>query len=128
MSSKEIDRAHFFNKVMNGNFNLLQVSKLLGLSYPQTKRLWSKYKSEGRRGLITKKRGRSNRTISHEKREEIAKIIAREYLSCGPLFVKEKLEERHGINYSSEFIRQVMIEYNLWVPKKKKIQPETTTT
>ncbi len=122
MHSKEIDRAHFFELVKNGNFNLKQVSKHLELSYPQTKRLWAKYKIEGRKGLISKKRGQSNRTISHDKRQEIAKIIATDYFSCGPLFVKEKLCERHGIIYSSEFIRQVMIEYNLWVPKKKKVQ------
>lgn len=121
MSSKEVDRAHFLEKVKSGDLKLIQASKFLGLSYPQTKRLWSKYKLEGRKGLISKKRGvKSHRAVSHEKRQEIANIIEREYKFCRPLFVKEKLMERQGINFSAEFIRQIMIEFHLWIPKRKR--------
>jgi transposase len=80
MSLKEIDRAFFLDKVRRGRLNLQQASRLLGLSYTQTKRLWSKYKAEGKRDLISKKRGKkSNRAVSDEKRKEIAIIISREY-------------------------------------------------
>jgi hypothetical protein len=123
MSSKEVDRELVFTKVKNRELKLTEASNLLNLSYPQTKRIWSKYKKEGRKGLISQKRGKvSNRVIPKEIREEIASIVAREYQFCKPLFVSEKLKERHNLDFSSEFVRQVMIEYNLHVPKRKKTQ------
>lgn len=121
MSSKEIDREAIFSKVKDRQLNLVQASKLLGLSYPQTKRIWSKYKKEGRKSLISKKRGqRSNRAVSPQKCQEIIQIIEKHYLCCKPLFISEKLKERHNISFSSEFIRQLMIKHNLWIPHKKK--------
>lgn len=72
MSSKEIDREHIFDKVKNEQINLRDASRLLALSYPQTKRIWSRYKKEGRKGLISKKRGKpSNRVVSDQKCQEI---------------------------------------------------------
>jgi transposase InsO family protein len=121
MSSKEIDRAHFLEKVKEGEINLIQASEHLRVSYPQIKRLWSKYKKEGKKGLVSKKRGKkSNRAIPEDKRKKIATIIVKEYQHCKPLFIKEKLMERQGINFSSEFIRKLMIDYHLWIPKNKK--------
>jgi transposase len=121
MSSKEIDRDAIFNKVKDNQLNLVKASKLLGLSYPHTKRLWSRYKKEGRRSLISKKRGQtSNRAVPPMKRKEILQIIEKHYQFCKPLFISEKLKERHNISFSSEFIRQLMIKHNLWIPNKKK--------
>lgn len=121
MSSKEIDREFVLIKVKDKQLNLVQASHLLGLSYPQTKRIWSKYKKEGRKSLISKKRGKpSNRTISCQKKQEIIQIIEKQYQYCKPLFISEKLKERHNICFSSEFIRQLMISHNLWVPHTKK--------
>lgn len=122
MSSKEIQRALRLQDVKSGVITLKKASLLLGLSYPQTKRLWSRFKKEGSKGLISKKRGsKSNRAVPSERRQEIAKIINENYYDCKPLFVAEKLNERHNIKFSSEFIRQLMIEYHLWVPKTSKI-------
>lgn len=121
MSSKETQRALRLQEVKSGVITLKKASKLLDLSYPQTKRLWSKFKNEGPKGLISKKRGRkSNRAVPHERRQEIAKIINENYYECKPLFVSEKLEERHNIKFSSEFIRQLMTEYQLWFPNASK--------
>lgn len=121
MSNKESQKALILQKVQLKLIKLKKASELMGLSYPQTKRLWSKYKLLGPKGLISKKRGKkSNRAVLPEKRQEIAKIIADKYYSCRPLFISEKLEERHGIKYSSEFIRQLMIEFHLWIPKQCK--------
>jgi hypothetical protein len=124
MSMKESQRALTLQDVKSGVINLKEASVLLELSYPQTKRLWSKFKKQGPKGLISKKRGRpSNRAVSENQRREIADIIAKNYQGCKPLFISEKLEERHGRKFSSEFIRQLMIDYHYWIPnlKKKKI-------
>jgi len=121
MSQKEVDRALVLAKVQASQISLKQASREMNLSYPQTKRLWSRYKKEGPKGLISKKRGaKSNRSVSDEDRKKIVRIISEHYWDCKPLFISEKLEQYHDIKYSSEFIRQVMIEYRLWVPKKNK--------
>lgn len=121
MSCKEARRALILQEVKSRVISLKKASSLLGLSYPQTKRLWSKFKKEGPKGLISKKRGfKSNRAVPDKKRQEIAEIISHNYYDCKPLFVSEKLNEKYDIKYSSEFIRQLMIEHHLWIPKKSK--------
>ena len=121
MSQKEVDRAFSLSKVKEGRSTLKQAAYVMGLSYSQTKRIWARYKKEGPKGLISKKRGvKSNRAASQKQKEKIAQIIRSDYQGCKPLFVSEKLCESHQINYSAEFIRQLMIEHELWFPKKKK--------
>lgn len=121
MSQKEVDRALVLDKVRAKQINLKQAAREMTLSYPQTKRLWACYKKAGPKGLVSRKRGaKSNRRVSAEKRKSIVKVIFEQYQDCNPLFISEKLEQYHGIKYSSEFIRQLMIEHHLWFPKRNK--------
>lgn len=121
MSSKEVNRASVLQNVSAGIITLRKASELLSLSYPQTKRIWAKFKQNGPKGLISKKRGKpSNRAVSCERRSEIAAVIKQHYYDCKPLFVSEKLQERHEMNYSSEFTRQLMIEHKLWFSRQFK--------
>ncbi len=121
MSQKEVDRALVLSKVKSKSLNLKRAAEQMNLSYPQTKRLWALYKKHGSKGLISRKRGRrSNRAVSKEERSRIFKIISEHYDGCKPLFISEKLEQHYAMKYSSEFIRQLMIEYHLWIPKKDK--------
>lgn len=126
MSQKEVHRAFALSKCEKRQITLKQAAKEMSLSYPQAKRLWSRYKKEGHKGLISKKRGaRSNRAVPDKERKQMAKIIGERYQDCKPLFVSEKLKQHHDIHYSSEFVRQLMTEYRLWFPKmnKAKIHP-----
>lgn len=121
MSQKEADRSIVLAKVKEKQITLKEAAHGMLLSYPQTKRLWARYKKEGAKGLISRKRGKkSNRAVSEKERKKIVKIISSHYQDCKPLFITEKLCEYHNINYSSEFIRQLMIEYHLWIPKRSK--------
>lgn len=96
MSSREADRVLILNQVQDKQINLVSASQLLGLSYPQTKRIWARYKAEGKKGLISQKRGKaSNRAVSIQQKEEIVNIISKEYRSCKPLFISEKLTQVH---------------------------------
>lgn len=123
MSQKEVDRALILARVKEQTISLKKASKLLFLSYSHTKRLSVCFKKEGPKGLISKKRGKkSNRAICEGKQKEIIKIICKYYRGCKPLFISEKLEQYHNINYSSEFIRQLMIKHHLWIPKVKKVK------
>ncbi len=123
MSSKEIDRDYVLKKVENKQISLIKASQLLALSYSQIKRIWARYQKEGRKGLISKKRGKtSNRAISDQMCQEIISLIIKEYQFCKPLFITEKLKERHNISFSVEFIRQLMIKNHMWIPRQKKLK------
>ena len=59
MSRKERKRLEAFSRVKMGGMTLVEASELLGLSYRQTKRAWSRYQSEGDAGLVHRLRGRA---------------------------------------------------------------------
>ncbi|MCB1083719.1 MAG: ISNCY family transposase, partial [Simkania sp.] len=121
MTQKEIDRAFSLDRVEKKQISLKHAAIEMQISYPQAKRLMARYKKEGRKGLISKKRGqKSNRAVSTIERIRIAKIITEHYHGCKPLYVSEKLKNLHGVEYSSEFIRQLMTEFHLWFPRKMK--------
>ena len=106
-----LDRALVLAKVKENQIILKQAAHAMLLSYPQSKRLWARYKKEGLKGLISRRRDvKSNRAVPEEERKKIVKIISKHYRDRKPLFITEKLCQHHNINYSSEFIRQLMIE------------------
>lgn len=119
MSTNESKIHHYFEQVKSKSINLLTAAGFIRLSYRQTKRLWKQYKTLGIEGLTSKKRGKpSNRRIPKEHRDEIAGIIASKYPDFKPELATEKLAELDGIVLSSETIRQIMIEYKIWFPRK----------
>ena len=62
MSRKERKRLEAFGRVKAGDLSLVTASELLGLSYRQAKRAWSRYQSQGDAGLVHRLRGQpSNR-------------------------------------------------------------------
>ena len=58
MSRKERKRLEAFSRVQAGALTLVAAGELLGLSYRQTKRSWSRYRSQGDAGLVHGLRGR----------------------------------------------------------------------
>ena len=123
MSAKEVDRAYVLAKVKEKRITLKEASRSIFLSYTQTKRVWSRYKQEGPKGLISRKRGmKSNRAVLEEECKKIIQIITNQYKGCNPLFISEKLSQYHNIKYSSEFIRQLMMKHHLWFAKKTKVK------
>ncbi|MBA2727743.1 MAG: ISNCY family transposase [Parachlamydiaceae bacterium] len=121
MNSNESKIHHYLEHVKNKSITLITAAELLQLSYRQTKRLWKEYRAFGVKGLISKKRGvPSNRKIPDKHRSEIAQIITRKYPDFKPEFATEMLREHHGIMFSSETIRLIMIEYKIWFPRKGK--------
>lgn len=119
MATDESKIHHYFEQVKNKSITLITASEFIRLSYRQTKRLWKEYKILGAKGLISKKRGKpSNRKLPKELRSKVAKIIAAKYSDFKPGFATEMLEERHNIILSSETVRLIMIEHNLWFPRK----------
>jgi len=120
MSEKEIYRYEILEKVKKRELELSKAAIFLGLGYRQTKRIWASYKKEGKKGLISKKRGKqSNRKMAQEKENKIIKLIHERYPDFGSTFAAEKLLEKHDIKVSKEKLRQLYIQEGLHRPRKK---------
>lgn len=121
MSQKELLRVEIFQKVLDRQLNIKDAAKFLDLSYRQSKRLAKAYKHKGAKGLISKKRGQiSNHKFSDAFKSSAKQIVESLYNDFAPTFAAEKLCESHKILLSKETLRQWMIEWNLWKPKRKK--------
>lgn len=121
MSSQELSRHEILTNLIRGHMNGTEASKQLGLSVRHTRRLKTKVKKYGAKGLIHGNRGKpSTRTLSEGKVEEIKRIVTRKYYDFGPTFATEKLGEDHKIKVSNEKLRQLMTGWELWKPTPRK--------
>jgi len=121
MTIKEIDRHAIIKKLLDKEIDGTLAAKLLKLSIRHTKRLKAKVKQFGASVLIHASRGKpGNRRIPDKEREAIAEILKQKYPDFKPTFATEKLSENHNIKRDPKTIRQIMIEKNLWKPRKKK--------
>jgi len=121
MSQKEINRYGVIRKLLNGEINGSQAAEILRLSTRQTRRLKSKVKKEGAKGIVHGNRGKTgNRKIPKQEEERIISLLHKRYSDFKPGFAAEKLKENHGIKRDPKTIRQIMINEDLWKPKKPK--------
>lgn len=123
MTRKERDQIALFEQVKQKKLTQIQACSILKLSYRQIKRKFKRYLREGPDGLIHKGRGReSNRKLDQETIDRILEILKDQMQGFGPTFASEKLWELHGISINHETLRQIMIEYALWEPKRKYVK------
>ena len=120
MTTKEAERLRLLKNHADGTVSLVDVSKLLGLSYRHTKRLWKDFKKYGEKALVSKKRKMRNRCLDPSLKEKILSIIKEHYSDYGPTLAAEKLLEKHQIKISKETVRKLMIHNGLRQSKKKK--------
>lgn len=121
MTIKELNRHSIIKKLLDKEINGTNASGLLKLSVRQVRRLKGKVKQFGPKALIHASRGKqSNRRTPDEERKQIAEILKQKYSDFRPTFAAEKLEQNHNIKKDPKTIRKIMIEENLWTPRKKK--------
>ena len=121
MTYQEVDRVCIFKKVADKHISLVKTSIKLSLSHPQVKRLYRRFKQEGPRGLISKKRGRpSSNRMNEAIRKKAIELIRCYYADYGLTLAREKLTEKHGLKMGKETLRQLMIQEGLWKAKRKK--------
>jgi transposase len=89
----------------------------LGLKLPQTYKLVQRYKEFGALGLISGKKGKSNRAYSEQWRSNVIEIVKEHYHDFGPQFATEKLKDLHGILISTETLRTWMMAEGLWIDR-----------
>jgi len=121
MSQKEVNRYDIIQRVIKREIKTTEAVEILNLTDRQIRRLKEKVKKEGIKGVIHAGRGKpSSKKIPEKERKKIIGIIKEKYWDFGPTFATEKLEENHKIKRDPKTIRTIMIEEEVWKPRKKK--------
>jgi len=130
MTLQEADRLSVIKLLEHKKINLKKAAEDLGLCYKQVFRIRQRFREEGPKGLISKRRGkRSNNHLSDDLIQKALNLIKEKYNDYGPTLVSEKLKEKHCLNLSRETIRQLMIKEGIWKAnrvKDKKIYARRT--
>jgi hypothetical protein len=123
MTEIEVDRFYIIQQVVQKQITQVKAAELLGLKERQIRNLIAAFIKEGKKGLISKRRGKtSNRAYQKEFKSLVLALVEERYPDFGPTFAVEKLEEYHGIKISNETLRSWMIEKHLWNPEKKRLR------
>ena len=91
-----------------------QASNELNLSVRQVRRLCDRFKIEGPKRLLSRKKGISHHCLSELAKKDALEIIRNQYFDFGPTFAHEKLTEVHGFTFSLWSVRNIMIKNDIW--------------
>ena len=121
MSQKELSKYEIITNLIGGLMNGTQAARQLNLTVRHIKRLKKKVKEHGPISLIHGNRGKpSNRRITPEVIARAKTCLKKHYHDFKPTFASEKLKENHQITLSSETVRTIMTDLELWKPKPRK--------
>ena len=120
MTKMELDRYSLLRQVLSKQLSQVQAAELLELSDRQVRNLLKAIQLEGAKGIVSKKRGYSNRAVNPKFKQHVIALVKERYPDFGPTFAAEKLKEMNDITISVETLRKWMIEKGLWISKKKR--------
>ena len=121
MSVKELGRLEVMQKLSEKRMSQKEASRILDLCQRQIKRLLKAYRTDGAAGLISKHRGRiGNNRLPEKTRKQALNLLKTKYQGFGPTLAHEKLIEKDKLQLSVESVRKLMIEEDLWKPRKAK--------
>jgi hypothetical protein len=109
MSWKERARLVVMKQVQEDELKLIEASEVLGLSYRQAKRVWSRYELQGDLGLVHAARGKPGKRAKPA--ELKARILVRydeRYPDFGPTLAAEYLAEE-GLEVDHETLRRWLL-------------------
>jgi transposase len=122
MSTKEAQRFALIQQVLSKSTTQRAAASALGLSERQIKRLCRKLREHGALGLISQRRGQaSNRRIPQLQRDHFVGLVRQHYGDFGPELAREYLAQEYGFAYSTETLRNWMIQDGLWQAKPRKV-------
>jgi transposase len=121
MSAKEINRLDVMKRLDEKRLKQKEAAEMLGVSTRQIKRLLSRYRESGAKGLVSQRRGKvSNNQLSAEVKQKALDLLKGKYIGFGPTLACEKLVEVEGLKISDETVRQIMIVEKLWKARKER--------
>jgi len=121
MSRKELNRLGVMQRLSEKRMGQKEAGAILHLSTRQIKRLLKAYRQKGTAGLVSRHRGRKgNHRLSEEVKKRALNLLKTKYKGFGPTLAHEKLVEKEKLTLSDESVRKLMIEEDLWKPRKAK--------
>jgi transposase len=121
MSTKELSRVEVMQKLSEKRMSQKAAGAILHVSTRQIKRLLKTYRKKGAAGLVSRQRGRpSHNRLSEEVQKRALNLLKTKYQGFGPTLAHEKLVEKEKLELSDESVRQLMIDEDLWKPRKAK--------
>lgn len=126
MSTKELKRLHLVKKADEKLLTQKDAATMLNISERQFRRILATFRKNGYCGLIHQNRGKvSPKRISAEKTTSIVNLYQSDFLGYKPTFFTERIAEEHNIQISKESVRTILINHDLWTPKKIKNKHRT---
>ena len=120
MTQADRDRLVALKKAKDKKMTQRQAAEELDITERQVRRLLAKLRKEGDKAILHGLRGRSNRKIGEQKKEDAVKILSSEvYKDFGPTLACEYLAKKHKIAISKETMRKWMREAGLWRASKQ---------
>ena len=120
MKQSELKRLYVVKQIQDKKLKQIAAANMLGLSRRQIRRIVSKFRSEGERGLTHKSRGKpSNRKLPDKIKEKTVKLYKAKYKDFGPTLATEKLFEINNIKIGTQTLRNWLIESGDWHKKRK---------
>lgn len=120
MSTIQLRRFEVLAQLNNKQMNGTEAGEKLGLSVRHIRRLKKKVYLLGAKGLLHGNQGKNSpHKVKEKVREKILKLLRGTYQHFKPTFAAEKLLEREQIQVSHEWLRLLMIEEKLWMPRTR---------
>lgn len=122
MSRKERKRLEALSRVVSGEMTLAEASRQLGLSYRQSSRALSRYKSAGDAGLVHQLRGgrASNRQPPVDRREAALLLYREQYSDYGPTLAAECLAKDDKVSVAVSTLRGWLSKAGLLERRRKR--------
>lgn len=122
MTQADRDRLVALKKAKSKKITQRQAATELQISERQVRRLMVKLRQVGDSAVIHGLRGRSNRRIAEELKQQAILILSGEvYRGYGPTLASEYLAKKHQIDVSKETVRQWMRQAGLWQSRKQRV-------
>ena len=101
LSTKEQNRLHILNGVLERHWTMKEAAPLLGVSERQGWRVLAAYRKEGARGVVHKNRGRVPPNATPETiQQQVASLAQERYEGINHTHLTELLAEREGVMLS----------------------------
>ena len=121
MTKEEIHRVQVLEQLVRQQLKQKQAAEQLGITVRQVKRLKRIYLRDGAKALVSKKRGcASHHQLDSQIAQQAVRFLHQRYADFGPTLAHEKLTEVHHLELSVETVRRLLIQEELWKPRRAK--------
>ena len=121
MSRKEVPRAGLVKASLAGKVTNQEGARALGVSVRQFKRLKARFRREGARGLVHRRRGQpSRRRCPAALREQIVQLMTTTYAGFNDVHLTEKLQELHALPVSRATVRRIRLALGRASPRRRR--------